>query len=89
LARSASAPSAAVGVPAHITVLYPFRIPDMFDDGLWKHLRGVFSALSPIDFQLAVLRRFEGEALYLASDPDEPFRQLTMAVWRLFPENPP
>jgi hypothetical protein len=27
--------------------------------------------------------------LYLAPEPDEPFRQLTLSIWNLFPETPP
>lgn len=82
-------PSAAVGVPAHITVLYPFRDPNTLDNGVIEALRRCFNLLPPISFQLTELRRFNGEGLYLAPDPSEPFRQLTLAVWRLFPENPP
>ena len=28
------------------------------------------------------------EVLYLAPEPDEPFRQLTLSIWNLFPETP-
>src|SRR6185369_3483428 len=43
-----------------------------------------------IDFGLREIRRFSPDhVLYLAPDPDEPFRQLTQAIWRLFPETPP
>jgi hypothetical protein len=27
--------------------------------------------------------------LYLAPEPDEPFRQLTLAIWNRFPQSPP
>jgi hypothetical protein len=27
--------------------------------------------------------------LYLAPEPDEPFRQLTLAIWDQYPESPP
>lgn len=82
-------PSAAAGVPAHITVLYPFRDSNMLDDEVIESLRRCFRLHSPIAFQLTDLRRFNNAGLYLAPDPSEPFRQLTLAVWRLFPENPP
>jgi hypothetical protein len=82
-------PSAAAGVPADITVLYPFLAPDTIDQEVLATLGRCFAGFPPIAFQLAELRRFDGEALYLAPDPDEPFRQLTLAAWRLFPEHPP
>ena len=37
---------------------------------------------------LATLR-FPDAVLYLAPEPDEPFRQPTMAIWHRYPETPP
>ncbi len=82
-------PSAALGVPAHITALYPFRAPDTLDEGTLDTLAECFRRLAPIRFTLTALRRFDSGTLYLAPDPAEPFRQLTLAVWRLFPDHPP
>lgn len=82
-------PSAAIGVPAHITVLYPFRPPGKIDRPTLESLRECFSRMPAIDFELKELRRFGDETLYLKPDPGEPFRQLTFAVWELFPETPP
>ena len=67
-------PSAAIGVPAHNTVFYPFVAPDILNDQTLEILSQCFNLLSPIAFQVAGLRRFSGEGLYLARNPDEPFR---------------
>jgi 2'-5' RNA ligase len=82
-------PSAAAGVPAHITLLYPFKAPEEVDDVMLRKLRDCFVCLEPIQFSLANIQRFPVEVLHLAPEPDEPFRQLTLSIWKLFPETPP
>src|SRR2546423_848115 len=82
-------PSAAAGMPAHITLLYPFKAPDEVDDITLGKLRECFAQFEPIRFSLATIHRFLIEVLYLAPEPDEPFRQLTMSISNLFPETPP
>jgi hypothetical protein len=82
-------PSAALGVPAHITLLYPFRPPDEVGGGVLDELRRGFARFAPFRFALAQIRRFPAEVLYLAPEPDEPFRRLTLAIWDWYPETPP
>src|SRR5687767_4670951 len=75
-------PAAAAGVPAHITLLYPFKPPNEIDARACTVLRECFAHCTPFDFSLGAVRRFPAEAvLYLAPEPDEPFRQLTLAIW--------
>ena len=81
-------PSAAAGMPAHITLLYPFKSPDDIDDPTLGKLRDCFARFEPIRFALHTIKRFP-EVLYLAPEPDDPFRRLTVAIWNLFPETPP
>jgi 2'-5' RNA ligase len=87
--RAAYDPSAARGMPAHITVLYPFLSPDAIDDGVLDRLRRCCARFTAFDFALTTTRRFPDRVLYLAVEPDEPFRQLTLAIWETFPQNPP
>jgi 2'-5' RNA ligase len=82
-------PSAAAGVPAHITLLYPFKAPDEIDDITLCKLRDCFARFEPIAFSLRTIQRFPVGVLYLAPEPDEPFRQLTLSICKLFPETPP
>src|SRR5262245_733557 len=82
-------PSAAAGVPAHITLLYPFKHPDEVDHAELEDLRHLFRRFAPFRFSLAPIRRFPDAILYLAPEPDEPFRQLALAIWDQYPETPP
>src|SRR5467141_3017862 len=82
-------PSAAAGMPAHITLLYPFEAPDEVNQMTLDRLRDCFACFEPIPFSLGTIQRFPAEVLYLAPEPDEPFRQLTLSIWNLFPETPP
>jgi 2'-5' RNA ligase len=82
-------PSAAVGVPAHITLLYPFKPPDEVGGAVLDNLRHGFARFAPFRFSLGSIRRFPSEVLYLVPEPDEPFRQLTLAIWDWYPEAPP
>src|SRR5262245_51163884 len=82
-------PSAAAGVPAHITLLYPFKHPDEVDQMVLDDLNQCFHRCAPFRFALAPIRRFPDAVLYLAPEPDEPFRELTLAIWDRYPETPP
>ena len=82
-------PSAKVGMPAHITLLYPFKTPDEIDVVVLDTLRHCFFRFPPFKFSLRAINHFAGETLYLAPEPDEPFRKLTLAIWRCYPETPP
>jgi hypothetical protein len=82
-------PSAALGVPAHITLLYPFIEPEKISADILHKVAECFRAFAPIAFSLTEVRRFPAETLYLAPDPDAPFRKMTMAIWDRFPETPP
>jgi 2'-5' RNA ligase superfamily len=82
-------PSAAAGMPAHITLLYPFKPSSELDDAVLADLRDCFARFAPIRFALASIGRFPVEVMYLAPEPDEPFRRLTLAIWERYPETPP
>jgi len=81
-------PSAALGVPAHITILVPFAPPEEVDEQGLADLLGLFPAF---DFVLDRIERFEdGEgAVWLHPQPSAPFVDLTAAVEQRWPEYPP
>lgn len=81
-------PTSPIGVPAHITLLYPFVEPDEIDDMVVEGLRNVLAAFEPFAFQLAKPARFPG-VLYLAPDPAEPFVAMTAAIAQRWPQAPP
>ena len=84
-------PAVAAGMPAHITLLYPFRPPDAIDATVLDGLRQCFASCAPSPFALAAVRRFESPVavLYLEPEPAAPFRALTSAIWQRHPETPP
>ena len=51
-------PSARLGVPAHITVLYPFMAPEQIDAALVAKVRAIATATAPFVFRLARIDRF-------------------------------
>jgi 2'-5' RNA ligase len=81
-------PTAAVGVPAHITVLFPFISPDLLTDSDLARAAEIFRRFRSFEFRLEQVARFP-ESLYLVPEPDEPFISLTEATVREFPEYPP
>jgi 2'-5' RNA ligase len=81
--------SAAWGVPAHVTVLYPFVPPASIDDDV---LVGLARAVATVPAFQVVLRRFDwfdGKVLWLAPEPAECFLALTTAVRQRFPDIAP
>jgi 2'-5' RNA ligase len=82
-------PSAKAGMPAHITLLYPFKSPDEIDGVVLDILRHFFFRFPPFKFSLRTISQFAGETLYLAPEPGDPFRGLTLAIWGCYPECPP
>lgn len=81
-------PQAALGVPAHITILFPFMAPDLVDSSVRRRLSILFKRFSPFRCVLNRVERFPATA-YLAPAFGQPFAELTMAVERAFPEYPP
>jgi len=81
--------AASWGVPAHITVLYPFLPLAEVDAQVLDTLAGIVARTPRIDLTLTRVDWFGDIAAWLAPEPAEPFRALTMAVWRAFPQAPP
>ena len=80
--------SARRGVPAHITILYPFVPTEKVDETLLDQLRELFAAEVPISFELARVARFP-EVAWLAPEPSQPFSALVELVAARFPDYPP
>ena len=81
--------SAQRGVPAHITVLYPFMPTELIDDEVHADLRALFAAHAAFGFRLSRVARFPDAVAWLAPDPAEPFAALTGAVASQYPDYPP
>ena len=81
-------PAARWGVPAHITINYPF-IPGVEPTGdTIRSLSRLFAKIAPFSFALDHIARFP-KVLYLAPEPIDPFVQLIEQTAKVFPESPP
>jgi 2'-5' RNA ligase len=87
--RAGYDPSAAAGMPAHITVLYPFLPPDEANLLVQERIAECCARHERFEFRLNEIRRFNGGVIYLAPEPDQPFRRLTTAIWEGWPLTPP
>lgn len=81
-------PAAGAGVPAHITVLFPFLDGSRTDAGVHSALADLLGGHPAFDLRFERCGRLPG-VLYLAPEPDEPLRRLTEAVAGRWPEAPP
>lgn len=81
--------NAALGAPAHVTILFPFVPAARVGDAVLDRLRRLFSACAPFDYRFARLAWFGEHVLWLAPDDPVPFRELTARVEGEWPEHPP
>ena len=81
--------SRAWGVPAHLTVLYPFVPPGEVDDAVLAALAGAVRGVPPFDCVLAETAWFGDDVLWLAPSDDRPFRELIRTVSAAFPDHLP
>ncbi|MEV4717237.1 2'-5' RNA ligase family protein [Micromonospora noduli] len=77
------------GVPAHVTVLYPFLPPQQIDEQVLAVLRETIAGIPRFDVALTHVGWFGDTVVWLAPQPARPFRGLTSAVCQQFPEAPP
>ena len=70
--RARHDPSAAFGMPAHVTVLYPFLAPDAITQAVERDLESVLSPHPAFPFRLVGVDRFDG-VLYLEPSRPSPF----------------
>ena len=73
------------GVPAHVTVLYPFVPPPAINAAVIARLADAVGSVSAFVCEFATTAWFGDDVLWLAPRPDEPFRALTQAVSAAFP----
>ncbi len=81
-------PVAERGVPAHVTVLYPFKAPDEITPDILSTLQNIFSGHPAFDVTFKRAMEFP-DTLFLQPEPAEPFRELTRAIAAAYPETPP
>jgi 2'-5' RNA ligase len=81
--------AASWGVPAHVTVLFPFVDPASVDQEVIAALAEVVAPVGAFDCRFESNGWFREDVLWLAPEPAEPFLELTNRLWRAFPAHPP
>lgn len=84
--RALGDPSAAEGVPAHVTLLYPF-VEDP-DEGIVEELRYFFAGVDGFRLDFSSVGMFP-EVVFLAPDQDATVRGLMEALARRWPDCAP
>ena len=80
--------NASLGIPAHVTLLFPFVPSETANDTLLAELRELFAAQPAFSFSLPRVARFP-EVAWLAPEPATPFRRLTELIYSRYPDYPP
>ena len=80
-------PQAGYGVPAHITLLYPFAHPSKAAEAAGA-LQHFFRLVPAFDFSLVEVRRFPA-TVYLHPEPSATFVELSERLAHRWPEFPP
>ncbi len=76
------------GMPAHVTLLYPFLDAAKIDDDVEAELELLFAGERVFDFELAEIGRFPG-IVYVSPRPSSPFVALIELLTRRWPDHPP
>jgi 2'-5' RNA ligase len=80
------------GMPAHITLLYPFTDSEQLESSQLDRIGKALAAFAPFEAELTRTDRFERPAdtvVWLAPDPVEPFAAMADALAAEFPEHAP
>ncbi|MEO8625513.1 MAG: 2'-5' RNA ligase family protein [Candidatus Limnocylindrales bacterium] len=81
-------PSAAQGVPAHVTLLYPFMAVDGLTDEVRAKVARIIASEPTFTVRFNAIGRFPN-VVYLPPEPADPFGRLTAAIAAEFPDYPP
>jgi 2'-5' RNA ligase len=81
-------PMAHAGVPAHVTLLFPFLATDDLTPAVRRRLARVAAQVHPFGVRFASTGRFPG-VLWLAPGPTAPFVDLIERLAAAFPDHPP
>jgi 2'-5' RNA ligase len=82
-------PHARLGVPPHVTALFPFVPPELIDGHILDRVRSVVRGVPAFDYRITHSAWFGDDVLWLAPQDDRLFRTLTALLSRAFPDYPP
>jgi 2'-5' RNA ligase len=81
-------PVARLGVPAHVTIGFPFLPRAALVPAVRTRLAAIAATEYRFDVSFLSVRRWP-DVVWLAPEPTEPFRRLTERLTATFPDNPP
>ena len=81
-------PMAPAGVPAHVTLLFPFLATDDLTPAVRRRLAATAAGVRPFGVRFERTGRFPG-VVWLAPEPAQPFIDLTERIVAAFPDHPP
>jgi 2'-5' RNA ligase len=79
---------APLGIPPHVTLLFPFVPADELNAEVEERLARLLGEIEPFDVTFAQTARFP-DVLYLEPEPSERFAEVTAAIAAEWPEHPP
>jgi 2'-5' RNA ligase len=81
-------PSAADGVPAHVTLLDPFMSPEALKDDVRRTIERIVAREPSFSVSFRSVARWPN-VVYLPPEPADPFKRLTAALAAEYPDYPP
>jgi 2'-5' RNA ligase len=85
--RRTAVPDAADGVPAHVTLMYPFAAWDELDPSIGRKIASVAARRDSFEYAMTGPGRWP-DTVYVAVEPIEPFVRLQAELAVTFPEYP-
>ncbi|QDP96838.1 2'-5' RNA ligase family protein [Microlunatus elymi] len=82
-------PVAGRGVPAHVTVLFPFVPPVGINAEVRERVAEIAGAVPSFDYRFSRIGWFGETVIFLEPDDPRPFVELTQRLWDGFPAYPP
>lgn len=87
--RAKGDPAAAVGIPAHVTLLYPFLPPDRVDEGVLAEVEWFFHGVDSFEVRFEQVRELEDSGVLYLDPAGGELDDLAAAFARRWPETPP
>ena len=85
--RAEHDPMAGRGVPAHVTILHPFRAD--VDEVTTDEVASVADEIESFEATFGAVGRFPGEVVFLVPEPAATFKAMTSSIIAAFPDCPP
>ena len=86
--RDFAAATVALGIPFHVTLLYPFAPRDELTHAVIAEVRSFFAVRDPIEFSLTRIAMWP-DVVYAVPEPDAGLRECMQALFVQFPAWPP